>query len=78
MEHYALGDCLLSFRRMVVACAASWYVPRRMLKSHLNRTGGLQGFRNGSCDDLAGNDLGTGSGWRQSRQNQTPLAAMRS
>jgi len=63
---------------MVVKCAASWHVPRRMWKSHLNRTGGLQGLRNGSCHELADNDLGTGSGWRQSRQNQAPLAAMRS
>jgi hypothetical protein len=34
----------------------------------------LGGFRIASSDgerQLAGNDLGTGSGWKQSRQNQT-------
>ena len=29
----------------------------------------------GGWGDLAGNDLGTGSGWKQSRQNQTPLCS---
>ena len=51
---------------MVVERAAPWYVPRRMWESYFNRTGGLQGICNGSCDDLADNDLGAGSGWRQS------------
>jgi hypothetical protein len=32
----------------------------------------------GRCDGLADNALGIGSGWRQSKQNQTPLAAIRS
>ena len=36
-------------------------------------TSGLQGHFGGGWGDLAGNDLGTGSGWKQSRQNQTPL-----
>ena len=40
--------------------------------------GGLQGLCMGRCDGWADNDLGTGSSWRQSRHNQTPLAAMRS
>ena len=43
----------------------------------LNQTGGLQGLCNVSCDDLADNDLGTGSGWQQSRQNWMPPAVMR-
>ena len=29
---------------LVVKCAASWLVPRRTRKSHLHRSGGLQGF----------------------------------
>ena len=43
-----------------------WWAP-------LNQTSGLQGHSGGGWGDLAGNDLGTGSGWKQSRQNQTPL-----
>jgi hypothetical protein len=39
--------------------------------------GNLTRLRNGSCDDLADNDLGTGSSWLQSKRNQTPIAAMR-
>jgi hypothetical protein len=54
----------------ILACA------RPHVDSHLNRTDGLQGLRNGSCDDLPCNGSGTGSGWQQSKHNQTPLAAM--
>jgi hypothetical protein len=35
----------------------------------LNQTGGLQRLNKVSCDDLADNDLGAGSGLQQSRQN---------
>ena len=35
----------------------------------------MQGHFGGGWGDLAGNDLGTGSGWKQSRQNQTPLCS---
>lgn len=45
-----------------------WWAP-------LNQTSGLQGHSGGGWGDLAGNDLGTGSGWKQSRQNQTPLCS---
>jgi hypothetical protein len=40
-----------------------------MWRAHFNQTGGLQKLYNVSCDGLAGNDLGTGSGWEQSKQN---------
>ena len=36
-----------------------------------NQAGSLQGLHNGSGDLLAVNDLGTGSGWQQSKQNWT-------
>jgi hypothetical protein len=35
----------------------------------LNQTGGLQKLYNVSCDDLADEYLGTGSGWQQSELN---------
>ena len=47
------------------------------VEAHLNQTGGLQGLCNVSCDDLADNDLGAGSGWQQSRQNWMAPAVMR-
>ena len=46
-----------------------------MLLAPLYQTSGLQGLCNGSWSDLAGDDLGIGSGWRQSKQNQTPLCS---
>ena len=46
-----------------------------MLLAPLNQTSGLQGLCDGSWSDLAGNDLGIGSGWKQSKQNQTPLCS---
>ena len=41
----------------------------------LNQTSGPQGYCGVSCGILAGNDLGTGSGWQQSRPNRTPLCS---
>jgi hypothetical protein len=35
----------------------------------LNKTGGLQKLYNVSCDDLADEYLGAGSGWQQSELN---------
>ena len=46
-----------------------------MLLAPLYQTSGLQGLCNGSWSDLAGDDLGIGSGWKQSKQNQTPLCS---
>ncbi len=34
---------------------------------------GQQGPSGGGLGNLAGSDLGTGSGWKQRRQNQAPL-----
>ena len=41
-----------------------------------NQVCSLQGSRDVSCDSLAANDLGTGSGWQQSRQNWALLAVV--
>jgi hypothetical protein len=40
-----------------------------------NQTSELQSHFSGGWGDLAGNDLGTGSGWKHSRQNRTPLCS---
>ena len=61
----------------VMECAVTCHVPLCMWKIHLNQTGGLQGFHHVSGDVLAADDLGTGSGWQQSKQNQAPPAVMR-
>jgi hypothetical protein len=42
---------------------------RAIRRAHLNQTGGLQRLYNVSCDGLADNGLGAGSGWQQSKQN---------
>ena len=72
-----LGVRLLCLLGMVVKRIVSQYVLPHMWRAHLNQTGGLQGLCNVSCDDLAENDLGAGSGWQQSRQNWRPSAVMR-
>ena len=38
-----------------------------------NQDGTLQGQQGESCDDLADNDAGTGSGWQQNKQNCSVL-----
>ena len=43
---------------------------------HPGQAGGLQGCHGGSCDTLAVNVLGTGSGWQQNKQNWAPLAVV--
>jgi hypothetical protein len=60
---------------MVVKCGVSVEGMQRVWWAPLNQTSGLQGHPGGGWGDLAGDDLGTGSGWKQSRQNQTPLCS---
>jgi hypothetical protein len=52
-------------RRVCGRSSRVWWAP-------LNPTSGVQGHSGGGWGNLAGNDLGTGSGWKQSKQNQTP------
>ena len=47
-----------------------------MLMAHPIQAGSLQGLQSVSCDDLAVKDLGTGTGWQQSKQNWVLLAVM--
>jgi hypothetical protein len=47
-----------------------------VLMAYPDQASSLQGSRGVSCDILAANDLGTGSGWQQSKQNQALLAVV--
>ena len=47
-----------------------------MLMVYPDQAGSLQGSRDVSCDILAVNDSGNGSGWQQSKQNWALLAVM--
>ncbi len=69
------GSFLLCRKAMVVKCGVSAEGVRCVWRVPLNQTSGLQGHPGGGWGDLAGDDLGTGSGWKQSRQNQTPLCS---
>ena len=60
---------------MVLKCGVPAIRLLRVLLAPLNQTSGLQGLYDGSCSDLAGNDLGNGSGWKQNKQDQTPLCS---
>ena len=71
----ASGSFLLRRKAMLVKCGVSVEGVQRAWWAPLNQTSGLQGHSGGGWGDLAGNDLGTGSGWKQSRQNQTPLCS---
>ena len=52
------------------------HVLQTVQKACPNQACSLQGSRDVSCDSLAANDLGTGSGWQQSRQNWALLAVV--
>ena len=46
------------------------YVLLAVLRACPDQVGTLQGQRGASCDVLVDNDMGTGSGWQQSKQNR--------
>ena len=71
----ASGSFLLCRKALVVKCGVSAEGVQRVWWAPLNQTSGLQGHSGGGWGDLAGDDLGTGSGWKKSRQNQTPLCS---
>ena len=72
-ERWNSGSFLLCRKAIVVKCGASAERLQRVRWAPLKQTSGLQGHLGGGRGDLASNDLGTDSGWKQSRQNQTPL-----
>ena len=53
----------------VMECNGAQYVLLCMLMALPDQGGSLQGSRGVSCDILAVDDPGTGSGWQQSMQN---------
>ena len=66
----------LSLRNLVVNCEGTVHVLQIVLMAYPDQASSLQGSRGVSCDILAANDLGTGSGWQQSKQNQALLAVV--
>ena len=57
-------------------CGEAAYVLQTVLMVYPNQASSLQGSHNESCDILAVDDLGIGSGWQQSKQNQALLAVV--
>ena len=57
-------------------CTRAPYVLRGMLMAHPIQASSLQGLHGVSCDALAVNDLGIGTGWQQSTQSWVLLAVM--
>ena len=59
---------------MVVKCGTSVEGVWRACRAPLNQTSGLQDHFDEGWGDLAGNDLGTGSGWNQNTQKPDSTA----
>ena len=55
-------------------CEETGQVLQTVLMAYPGQASSLQGSHGADCDTLAVNNLGTGSGWRQSRQNLVLLA----
>ena len=60
---------LLSQRTWVLECGGQVYALQTVLMACPNQASNLQGALSVSRDILAADDLGTGSGWQQSKQN---------
>jgi len=67
---------LVALRNLVVDCGGAAHVLQTVLMAYPGQAGSLQGSHSVSCDILAADDLGTGSGWQQSKQNQALLAVV--
>ena len=63
-----------SVARRALECAGACYALQGVLMPHPYQAGGLQRSHGAGCGLLAADDPGTGSGWRQSRQNWMPPA----
>ena len=50
-------------------CEETEQVLQTVLMAYPDQASSLQGSHGANCDILAANDLGIGSGWRQSKQN---------
>ena len=67
---------LVALRNLAVDCGGAAHVLQTVLMAYPNQASSLQGSHSVSCDILAVDDLGTGSGWQQSKQNQALLAVV--
>ena len=61
-------------RGKAMKCEETGQVLQTVLMAYPGQASSLQGSHGADCDTLAVNNLGTGSGWRQSRQNLVLLA----
>ena len=66
----------VAFGNKAMKCEGSEDVLQTVLMANPDQASSLQGSHSVDCDILALNDLGTGSGWQQSKQNQAPLAVV--
>ena len=70
MAMFLLGVNLLSpYGGWMMDCSRAQYILHGMWTAHPYLAGSLQGSHGVSCGTLAVNDLGSGSGWQQSKQN---------
>ena len=67
---------LVALWSLVVDCGGAAHVLQTVLMAYPNQASSLQGSHSVGCDILAVDDLGTGSGWQQSKQNQALLAVV--
>ncbi len=66
----------VAVRDMVMDCEETVHVLQTVLMAYPDQASSLQGSHSVGCDILAANDLGTGSGWQQSKQSQALLAVV--
>ena len=66
----------VAFGTMVMKCGETVHVLQTVLMAYPDQVSSLQGSCGVSCNILAVNDLGIGSGWQQSRQNWALLAVV--
>ena len=74
---------MLGVSKPLSLCGTWWWIVggaahvlQTVLMAYPNQASSLQGSHGVSCDILAVDDLGTGSGWQQSKQNQALLAVV--
>ena len=77
-ELYLVGGVktLVAVWNLEVECGGATYVLQTVLMTYPSQASSLQGSHCVSSDILAVDDLGTGSGWQQSKQNQALLAVV--
>ena len=66
----------MAFGTMVMKCGETVHVLQTVLMAYPDQASSLQGSHGVNRDILAANDLGTGSGWQQSKQNWALLAVV--